>query len=193
MVPLSGFVLLTLVSTCLSFQHGPFYMLGQHEDLTADAFYALNEQSCIVVVPTMYTELLGTLQHIFIEDPVLFLEDSTVSELSVWPRLPRAKTCLSVKHRPRKHTFTGSVNLQDTDFFINLKCNLSRDLKGHLTVKASKLLLLQNERFRVEEDGQCCESVDVGDMTSDIFLREYVLKSKPVVIKGKIELSMQKP
>ena len=70
--------------------------------------------------------------------------------------------------------------------FLNKKLNTFRTIEGQLTEygKYRKNLLVKlEENIELRE----CESISIEELDESIFLREYVFKSKPVIIKGAIK------
>eukprot|EP00730_Choanoeca_flexa_P016258 TRINITY_DN7648_c0_g1_i1.p1 TRINITY_DN7648_c0_g1~~TRINITY_DN7648_c0_g1_i1.p1 ORF type:complete len:443 (+),score=83.35 TRINITY_DN7648_c0_g1_i1:135-1463(+) len=154
--------------------------------LALSCFEALNGQlfsdsQCIVRVSPLLTSLQQELQQVFENDVTFELAQKHPFELCL--PLPRAKVCLTVPLRRHCYKLDPSKLLVDLVETINDDCNLFRNLDGSIQSLQQLTQALAADLHHPDASGQC-EAVQANQLEPDRFWHEYVLKGKPIVIKG---------
>ena len=177
----------------------------------------LAERCALLGVPPYHDnsipELLDSLQRIYEHDsgvlvgqfhaaevlsetqstiPLAYSSINNQSNLVLFKRNIKDRSCLiqppNAVHRAR--SYSGELSVDGLVRFVNDGCGTFRTVHGTLTRAGELRERILGELYRLgrDEGGEACPRIKMP--STSVFVREYLLRSRPVVIEGAVNDSL---
>ena len=207
------FMLVVYYVTCITPLSASTKISGLHFVEPSDLSQILSERCALLGVPPYHDNvtvpgLLNSLQRIYEHDPGVFVGQfrATVdqssgtrpsrtlafstnqSNLVFYKRQVQDRSCLlqppNAVHRAQP--YNGDLSVDGLVRFVNDGCGAFRTAQGTLTRAGVHHERILSNLYRLSrgEDGEACQRIKMPD--TSFFVREYLLRSRPVVIEGAI-------
>lgn len=173
--------------------------------------HILSERCAFLGIPpygdNLVPGLLDSLQFIYQRDPDVFVGQfygtaeqlgtlsqsmhtafsSNWSNLVLYKRSVKDRSCLIRPPNAASHQavpYKGDLSIDSLVRFVNEGCGAFRSVQGTLTSAGLRRESILRNLYRVSKDADGTECLRIKMPDASVFVRDYLLRSKPVVVEG---------